>query len=724
MRRICIATWELGGFTAGGIGVLVRNLLVRYGGYSGTAVHLLWYGPSSVTRSVVRAVFPDVEFHDVDSLLGQEPLGRFPPPEAYRTNFHYTSVKLMRALKQLELAGTRFDLVEFPDFAGAALATLEERALGRAFASTVIAVRLHSTERVLRPFDHRPASLANSFTYDLERKALRDADIIVSHLRPITASVRKAFGFDEDWVRRVRTELPPVYIAGRGAPRAAVSNTTPIVFASKVQWVKRPDLFVNGVVDFLNNVPQYRGSIFMLAHVANNELKQHCEGLIPKSLKDRIEFTQASNEAREDIISRSVCVIPSSYESFCLAAYEASMLGAVVVLNGTSPAFGSDTPWIDGVNCIKFDGTAAGLGALLKQMFLDLPGPMQLSTVACDPPATPYWELTGPRKPARASPVKPPPVSAIVLSRDSGPLLSATVSSLLGAGCPNLRIQIVDACSEEPLSRAAVDNFASLSTHNEAGHVHVLRLPYRASQSEAANAGLARTETEFTVVVEAGTILASDFLSESLRALAASADYDFVSPQVATGVAEEDIMDGRLSFRSVTIAEAPAAGLSENVCGSLPLVGRTSAFRELMFDETLDRFTDWDFYLRATLAGHKFIVTNHAAAYRLPSFSEASPAYFRGHADGLLSKHFVQLGKVTLSLTVAFDRDATAPAPSPAAVQVNPELPISFQVAGRDLTYYLWHTMAWWRVAYRQPFRIRRWLTLREVQRQKGGRAK
>jgi len=40
-----------------------------------------------------------------------------------------------------------------------------------------------------------------------------------------------------------------------------------------------------------------------------------------------------SGVARDRIIAQSVVVIPSAYESYCLAAYEASRLGGILVLN-------------------------------------------------------------------------------------------------------------------------------------------------------------------------------------------------------------------------------------------------------------------------------------------------------------------------------------------------------------------------------------------------------
>src|SRR5690606_8639220 len=70
---------------------------------------------------------------------------------------------------------------------------------------------------------------------------------------------------------------------------------------------------------------------------------------------------------RDHLIAHSVVVISSACESFCLSAFEASLLGGLVVVNGTNPSFGEGTLWQDGVNCLKFNGTAHGLAQALER---------------------------------------------------------------------------------------------------------------------------------------------------------------------------------------------------------------------------------------------------------------------------------------------------------------------------------------------------------------------
>ena len=123
-------------------------------------------------------------------------------------------------------------------------------------------------------------------------------------------------------------------------------------------------------IGFMLCTPAYVGDAFLLAHLVGGQLVRHCQQLIPIALLPRFKFMdKVDNELRESVIARSIAICPSAYESFCLAAYEASALGALSILNGDNPAFGNDTPWKQHVNCEKFDGTSGDLLALLCKLW-------------------------------------------------------------------------------------------------------------------------------------------------------------------------------------------------------------------------------------------------------------------------------------------------------------------------------------------------------------------
>ena len=370
MRRICFATFEIAPFTGGGIGTVMKHLLTLHGLDERIEPSLLWYGDKSISETMLRAEYPRCRLYSVDEWSSLDDLDVYPPERCYDHRRFKQSVHLMKALRSIEQINGPFDVIEFPDFGGASFATLQEKLLGRAFASTQIAVRIHSTEAMLRRFDHRPPSWENALVYDLERKCLNDADVVVAALRPVAASVQDALNLPTSWLDRVTVEPHPFLTASKPIQKPRFSADTPITFASKLQWFKAPHVFINGVVDFMRSTPDYRGNAYLLAHVISDELQRHCEALIPLDLRARFIFdARLPNSTRNSIISKSISVNPSVYESFCNVAYEASCLGAVIVLNEANPAFGKGTPWISGAKCEKLDGSPTDLAHVLRNLW-------------------------------------------------------------------------------------------------------------------------------------------------------------------------------------------------------------------------------------------------------------------------------------------------------------------------------------------------------------------
>ena len=164
------------------------------------------------------------------------------------------------------------------------------------------------------------------------------------------------YGFSEDWRRRVDVAFPAVL--GDTTPSSSViRRDTDLVFATKVQKIKRPDLFVDGVTRFMTHFPTFTGRAIFACRMPQTA---NCLAAVPQSLIHR--FVQVEEGRRQAVIAGNIVVIPSAYESLCLTAYEAAAAGATLVLNATCPAFGSRTPWAEPEAAYCFDGTAGGPG--------------------------------------------------------------------------------------------------------------------------------------------------------------------------------------------------------------------------------------------------------------------------------------------------------------------------------------------------------------------------
>jgi hypothetical protein len=711
--KVCFATWELKPFSRGGIGVLIHNILKTYC-LDQSEVSILWYGDTPIDEGLFRLEFPMVNLFLADEWVNREEDDFYLDKTKYTIPQQWRSVQVMRALRNIEAVKGSFDVIEFPDFDGIAFSTLQEKNLRRAFAHSLIAVRVHSTEAALRRFDHRQPTFANAARRDFERKALNDADVVIGHLDPVVASVVQTFGFSEQWLQKVVIDLPPILINKPAAKSTtAFTETSPLVFTSKIQWVKQPQVFINAVVGFMLSTPAYVGDAFLLAHLVEGQLVRHCQQLIPIDLLPRFKFIDTvDNELRESVIARSIAICPSAYESFCLAAYEASALGALSILNGDNPAFGNDTPWKQHVNCEKFDGTSGSLLALLCKLW-ERREQWRLQPLALSAPTRPYWLSLEKASSVGLKDVQPASreLSLVILAGDAfGDPVSTIQSAFLAGGLKTQIILVYDLPPTDVARLAVLDRLRHSFLVDE-GHVAIIELGFRGGAAAQANLGLRAAQHEIVGFARAGAHFDPSFLIEAVSALTELQQFSFVIPQTehVPVLPKEKTADEDRS----RIGESINSALSEqHLFGDFEFIGRRSALTTLAFDENLDRFIEVDFHLRACTEGYRYIVGNRVDAH-VDLTGAILSRDFRRHFDAVLVKYDTRFDGGTLNLVSAYDSEKifnfAESAVRDTAVEVS--LP-----GGRTVSYYINEKKPWWEVAIRHPLRIKTWLLLREFQ--------
>ncbi len=358
MKKLLFIVTEIAPLDRGGIGTFSRNIIREF--FGKFSIAFLYCG--NAPHEALEREYPEIRFH-------------FLPRES-KPLFEKTAAQISEVIAgTLDIIFQKeiFDYIEFMDWGGWAHQTIMLKRSGASNipASTVIAVRIHSTEHALRKYEHRLLSLGDGETSDFELGSILLADSVVCHVAPIAALITNEIKslFGKDISGKIIITSMPVYIRGNEKNSSiTASHSTNIVFSSKTQQIKRPDLFVTGASLFLERNKAYNGKIIFAAHMNEDVYTRSVLSLIPKEKKDFFVYDKnIAGKERDAIISGGITVFPAEYESFCFAAYEASMTGSIVVLNETNPAFADGTPWEDGVNCIKFDGTAEGLCAALER---------------------------------------------------------------------------------------------------------------------------------------------------------------------------------------------------------------------------------------------------------------------------------------------------------------------------------------------------------------------
>ncbi len=304
-----------------------------------------------------------------------------------------TSYRYYRGLLNIEAArGAPFDFIEFPDFGGWGLASIEAKRAGLAFQDTMLCARLHSTQgmiaRAERFYESSPWS---GILMDAERHLLAHADLIVGHVQSVIDANARHYGLTERWAGRTVLEFPPILLEAIEAdavqPEAAGTRAEDFIFSSRLQPFKRPDIFVRAAIAFLERHPDHAGLFRLVSYGWDRRYIDWLKGLVPERFHDQIQFIEGASESeRSALLARSVIVVPSDFESLCLFAFEAGQMGRPVLLNRRCSAFGDNPRWRDGDNCLLFDGTVDDLVRAMEQA-LDWRPASQVS-VDVD---RPYW---------------------------------------------------------------------------------------------------------------------------------------------------------------------------------------------------------------------------------------------------------------------------------------------------------------------------------------------
>lgn len=378
---------------------------------------------------------------------------------------------------------------------------------------------------------------------------------------------------------------------------------TPIIFTSKFQEFKRPQIFVQGAVGFLRAQPDYLGSILLVCGDLDTEYAKHVLGLIPGELQPRFQIlSNISPSRRDDIVSTSIAAFPSTYESFCLAAYESAFLGGLVLLNSTNPAFGDDTPWKDGVNCLKFDGSAHGLMAAMQRA---VSLAHSLDTVTLPPLEEPWSMIEQVSEAAPSGVVSEPLVSVILVNQNQGLLAADSLESVAIQGYSNLEIIYVDDNSGDSASAVLVEHIEATGTQA----LSVVRQPTTAGVAASRNWATDQAHGDFVLFINAGDLLAEGYIRKAVSALSHAPQYDIYVSQCGVYDNIDDTMAPDLLTVETFAGEAPISGSVINYYSEGPRMCRKRIASRIRYRPHLGGLYDWGWMHDAVSEGARVIAS-------------------------------------------------------------------------------------------------------------------
>ena len=615
MRKIFV-TNELSPFTTGGIGRVIHNILKTMNDRDRELTTLIVVDCKLDTIkfsnlfSGVTLICVNTEMED--KFLPDYPL--YPPQQAFTQNkWLWKSQFILRTLLNISNISS-VGYVEFPDWGALAFATLQEKLVSGFLDNANIAVRLHTSHAVLCVEQGHDYGQDDRVLADMERKCLRDCDLLISQNIAATDRMRDIFGLaEQDWNARIVKHAPPVVLYGETSSVHSIIPHlhTPIVFGSKMQKVKNPKLFVRGVCGFLVGTPQYGGTITFAAHSLFSGYDASVVSTIPNGLQPRFSWLGKNAETREEIISRGIFVMTSAFESFCLAAFEASLMGAVVILNGINPAFGPKSPWIDGRNCIKFDGTALDLTTALERAFA-LSAALEIVRPDEDP--FPWAGVPVPQPWADSSDT--PLVSIIIPHFNLGSYVLDTIQNCLEQTYRNIEIILIDDCSTDIESLKIIESINK--DYFDSADIKIFNLPCNIGLSAARNFGIKKANGKYIFTIDADDLAHPSYIKKSVRCMEEFSDIGFVVTHARYFTNGTNHMNFEIINNStyhLFVGEALLSGIFQNNLSTSCCMFRKDIFIENNYIEDLECYEDWSLYLILIYSKIRCAVTNECFFY-------------------------------------------------------------------------------------------------------------
>lgn len=596
MSSICFVTDEVMPFTMGGIGAFMRNTLDHYSDHD--HIYVLYTGDKHISDDEWNLRYPNVRLFALYNFFDTK------RNKWERLSFEHPFLKRSMIIKECLVELEKwydFSHIEFVDWGGLSFYTQQARLSRLAFENTAICVRIHTTDGLLRRFEGRGGAFETSLLSDLERKSLADADIVIAHLEPVAEYVAQFYGFPDSWLKAVKISTPPVKVDREAdALHPIDSKTTSIAFTSKLQSIKRPEIFIRGVSLFLEQNPQFEGNVLLTAMEPIAGWSDRMRALIPNSQLHRFIFRKdLTQEERIEAIAKSVVVFPNAYEAFCFAAYEASKLGAVCVLNANNVAFGDATPWKDKKNCFKFDGTAVGLSIALKEIFFQHRA--KLVPVNCLPDETPYW-----RNHIELAPLADTSNSfgLIILITQLSMLNIKTLFNLISQTPSVSEIVVVVEARVEVADSPLLKRLLEIASQDK--RLKIVKFEPKLNRGSLLNYALDIITCDYVFYCPGGTDVMPGSLEASVESLRRNAAFDVILP-ISNVLNDGDDLSDKPLFTFCSVGEGIATNMIKNRLAAHAFFARTSVLKKFYFDEHIETLHEWELLSRMAIGGTRMI---------------------------------------------------------------------------------------------------------------------
>jgi glycogen(starch) synthase len=621
--RFALVSREVYPFGGGGIGFYISSAARLLAGIGEvklftTTLHRARY------EELRAAGDPRVPPHDIEVVFVEEAV-----PEdvgGFYSTTHLYSARVLDALRGVY--GDRGpDMIEFSDYLGEGAVTVQARRAGDPMLrQTKVTIRLHTSAEMCAVLD---GSIDHEFTSratcELERLALRDADLIVWQGGDTLGSYQRFYGADE-LAPAHRIRYPYAQWGDPARPEEPRDQSKPLrlLYLGRLERRKGAHTLVRAITSI--------DSWHLHLTLVGGDTDTAPLGMsMAKALEltaggdSRIEFARSLSleDLRAVLAESDIVVLPSLWEAWPYVALEALQANRPIIATpvggfveivrpGASGWLTQDTSVEalavvierllyarEEVERLRLEGLPAGVFTELVEPqgivagyreLLDLPGRWS------PPMPHPAPRTPGRGDPQRVAPPAPPLVSIVIPYHGLAEHVAATVASAFTQTYRPTEVILVNdgSFAEEDWILAELASEYPLHVLSQAN----------AGLGAARNFGIAQSRGRYVVPLDADNVLEPEFVQRTVAILEAD-------PSVAFATSWSRYIDERgeqlegpnVGFQP--IGNRPAMIETENVAGdAVALIRRWLFDAGFEYSQALASYEDWDLYRRLSRAGH------------------------------------------------------------------------------------------------------------------------
>jgi glycogen synthase len=530
-----------------------------------------------------------------------------PEPGAFGSYYSFMHLYSARVYETLEevYGGDGPDVIEFADFLGEALVTVQARRAVEPFLrNTAVCVRLHTSAEMCSILDgYVDDEFETRMVFAAERHALRYADYILPPAGEVLTTYERFYGADELATARViRPIVPQSELAAEG-DRHADPDTLRLLYMGRLERRK-------GVEDLIRAITGLRGDGWTLTLLGGDTNTAP----LGVSMRDRLAMAAGEDprirfvdglpraEVGRLIHEHDVVVCPSRWEcwpSVILEAFQANRPVLATPTGGMTEMVGetgagwltdgrSDTALSESIERLLENRDAVG-------GLIESGAPRRAYERLNDPDVfrSEYARLVPTRSPRTAA--STPLVSVVIPYFKLDRYIEDTVRSVFEQDHPRLEVIVVNDGSFRPEDLV----LAELAS----------RYPIRVVTKEnaglgrARNVGIRNSNGRYVVPLDADNMIRPSFVSRCLEVLEEDSSVAFATTwSLYLDDVGDPLEDGKTGFQP--IGNSSPAVLRDNVAGDA-----TALIRRRVFDlghwysPDLTSYEDWQFYRELHMAG-------------------------------------------------------------------------------------------------------------------------